>query len=114
MAGLFGGLFGKKSEDATPKTENGFYLDGNDAKSLGDGQRFVNMEPVKKSFPKTFAAEQANGSTPKVTAQTQKIVTTTVSAALTGSPSSSETLQRRRADNSLDMYRNLARDLKKS
>ena len=114
MAGLFGGLFGKKSEEATPQTKGGFYLDGDDAKSLGDAQRFVNMEPVKKSFPKTSSGETVKVSIPKVTVETMNNSSTTVSNALTGSSLSSEVLERRRADNSLEMFRNLARDIKKS
>lgn len=113
MAGLFGGLFGKKSQDATSKTGSGFYLDGDDAKSLGDTQRFVNMEPVKKSFPKTASGETVQVSTPKATTETMKGSSTTVSNALTGSSLSPEVLERRRGDSSLDMYRNLARDIKK-
>lgn len=120
MAGLFGGFFGKKSQEAvakapkTPKIEDGFYLDGDDARSLGDGKRFVDMEPVKKSFPKIFGVEQAKVSTSKITIETKQVSSTTVSSALTGFPLSSEVLQRRRADSTLDMYRNLARDIKKS
>ena len=118
MAGLFGGLFGKKSKDATPQTkatvESGFYLDGDDAKSLGDAQRFVNMEPVKKSFPKTSFGETVQVSTPKAKTETLNASSTTVSNALTGSSLSSEGLERRRADSSLDMFRNLARDINKS
>lgn len=113
MAGLFGGLFGKKSQDATSKTGSGFYLDGDDAKSLGDTQRFVNMEPVKKSFPKTASGETVEVSIPKAKTETMNGSSTTVSNALTGSSLSSEVLERRRADSSLDMFRNLARDIKK-
>lgn len=104
MAGLFG-LFGKKEDSNSQEaTAGGFYLDSDAAKGLGDMDRFKNMAPVKKTFP--VEVETSTSGT-----ATTNSVTNTISSEVT--EESSSKAERRRADSSMDMFRNLAREIKK-
>ncbi|OIP67854.1 MAG: hypothetical protein AUK43_18145 [Oscillatoriales cyanobacterium CG2_30_40_61] len=99
------GLFGKKGDSKPQKeTGSGFYLDGSTAQGLGDADRFKDMAPVKKTFPVKVEA-------PKSTTKTAKSSSSTASNPV-AEESSSKT-ERRRADSSMDMYRNIAREIKK-
>jgi hypothetical protein len=104
MAGLFG-LFGKKEDSNSQEATGGsFYLDSDAAKGLGDMDRFKNMAPVKKTFP--VEVETSTSGT-----ATTNSVTNTISSEVT--EESSSKAERRRADSSMDMFRNLAREIKK-
>ncbi|CAD5918328.1 hypothetical protein PCC9214_00490 [Planktothrix tepida] len=102
MAGLFG-LFGKKADSNSQETTgDGFYMEGDVAKGLGEMDRFKNMPPVKKTFPVEV-----------------EVPTLTTLNGLSGTTSNNVTeesatkTERRRADSSMDMFRNLAREIKK-
>lgn len=104
MAGLFG-LFGKKADSNSQETTaDGFYMDGDVAKGLGEMDRFKNMPPVKKTFPvevevSTLSTGTLNGLSSTVYNNVTEEVSTKT--------------ERRRADSSMDMFRNLAREIKK-
>ena len=95
------GLFGRKG-DSKPQEEtgSGFYLEGNAAQGLGDMDRFKDLPPVKKTFP--VEVEAPKSTTPKAQVSFNPVA----------EESSSKT-ERRRADSSMDMYRNLAKEIKK-
>ncbi|VXD15014.1 hypothetical protein [Planktothrix paucivesiculata] len=98
------GLFGKKGDSKPPEeTGSGFYLEGNTAQGLGDVDRFKNMPAVKKTFPVEVEAPKSTKAKPQSSS--------TASNSVTEEPSSKS--ERRRADSSMDMYRNLAREIKK-
>ncbi|SKB11370.1 conserved hypothetical protein [Planktothrix sp. PCC 11201] len=99
------GLFGKKgNSESGEKTGSGFYLEGNVAQGMGDIDRFKDLPPVKKTFPVEVEA-------PKSTTAKAQNNSSTVSD--TVAEESSSKTERRRADKSMDMYRNLAREIKK-
>ncbi|MFM1842878.1 MAG: hypothetical protein RLZZ490_1616 [Cyanobacteriota bacterium] len=127
MAGLFG-LFGKRTKyvdevDNTPQPQaekkEAFFLEADDAKSLGDVEYMRKPIQIKRSFPKTLnsgGAEvvkeisaleikpvQANG-------QPQPSTSSITAAAPQPSPVNNE---RRSSDNNLDMFRQMAKEIKK-
>ncbi|CDM97988.1 MAG: hypothetical protein P5702_06035 [Limnospira sp. PMC 1291.21] len=107
MSGFIRGLFGRKSE--TTKTQgSSFYLDPDSAKSLGDIEYMRKPLEVKKSFPKMSGGKPFEA--PKATAKPAMEMT---QPKATESPAPEVKSDRRRADSSLDMFRNMARDLKK-
>lgn len=122
MAGFFG-LFNSKTkyidEPDTDNAENGsleFFLEPDEAKSLGNIEYMRKPSVIKKTFPKSRSQEggeliqevssldknkpsEAN-TTPSPTVKTDK---------LTESPNQ----ERRRPDDTIDLFRNMARELKK-
>jgi len=127
MAGLFG-LFGKRTKyvdevDNTPQPKaekkEAFFLETDDAQSLGNAEYMRTPLQIKRSFPKTLNSAgsevikevsameikkiQANGQPPKET---------TAPAAATP-PVSPVNNDRRSSDNNLDMFRQMAKDIKK-
>ncbi len=128
MAGLFG-LFGKKARyvedieaNPSPQSEKkeAFFLESDDAKSLGNAEYMRTPIKIKRSFPKTVNSEggevvkevsamevkkiQANGQ-PAPSAKTDSALSPANSTPVNG--------DRRSSDNSLDMFRQMAKDLKK-
>ncbi|TVU53716.1 MAG: hypothetical protein EA414_10970 [Arthrospira sp. PLM2.Bin9] len=104
MSGFIRGLFGRKSEP-TETQGSSLYLDPDSAKSLGNiGQPLE----VKKSFPKMSGGQPFQA--PKATAKPAMGMTQPKASE---SPAPEVKSDRRRGDSSLDMYRNMARDLKK-
>ncbi|AFY64704.1 hypothetical protein [Geitlerinema sp. PCC 7407] len=144
MTGFIRGIFGSKAKDqaaaapepqaeqaapAQPANEkaSAYFLEADAAKTYGDIDYMRTAKRVKKTFPKgklnsefenklpdeissmemTRRAQQAAAAaaaapTPTPESQTPKIET------------SSETGARRRVDTSMDMFRNMARDIKRS
>ncbi|QUS59471.1 hypothetical protein [Synechocystis sp. PCC 7338] len=128
MAGLFG-LFGKKAryvEDieanpgAQPEKKEAFFLETDDAKSLGNAEYMRTPIKIKRSFPKTLNS-QGGEVVKEVSAMEVKKIQANgqpASSAQTDSaPSPANTTpandDRRSSDNSLDMFRQMAKDLKK-
>ena len=127
MAGLFG-LFCKRTKyvdevDNTPQPKpekkEAFFLETDDAQSLGDAEYMRTPIQIKRSFPKTLnspgsevvkavsATEikkmQANG-------QPSKETTPTPTTAPQDTPVNDN---RRSSDNNLDMFRKMAKEIKK-
>ena len=119
MAGLFG-LFGRKSDSG----ESGsFYLESDDARTLGDVEFMRKQQQVKKSFPKMAGGKPVNipDSLTKAAMEMSKPASNGSSPS-SFSPSSSSsfsapapapTTVRRRPDSSLDEFRKMARDMNK-
>ncbi|UAJ71656.1 hypothetical protein IQE94_10950 [Synechocystis sp. PCC 7339] len=128
MAGLFG-LFGKKAryvEDietnpsAQPEKKEAFFLETDDAKSLGNAEYMRTPIKIKRSFPKTLNSqggevvkEVSAMEVKKIQANGQAAPSTATDSAPypTNSPPVND--DRRSSDNSLDMFRQMAKDLKK-
>jgi hypothetical protein len=120
--GLFDGLFGKKQSESvdTEQPKSAFFLDADDAKTFGNIDYMRTAKTVKKTFPGTAGREgfeiveiisnqvkMEEGQTapaPKV-----ESVESTNGAEQTASAST----ERRQADTGMDMFRNMARDIKK-
>lgn len=127
MAGLFG-FFGKKQDETSQEAEapkDAYFLDADDAKTLGNIEYMRTAKTVKRTFPKTAgnggefaqvktvsAMGEMNGSsvngsgTPKPETNGSKPVEQPTAP-------SEEVSDRRRTDTSMDMFRNMARDIKK-
>lgn len=140
MAGFLSGLFGgKKKREASaqpevrPPRENGqaYYLDADDAKSYGNADYMRTAKKVRRTFPKTVnnaeielereisSMTMSNGKlgtqVPKVSIGSTVISSTANSSgSVNGSaPTDAEVAQRRKSDSSLDIFRSMAKDIRK-
>ncbi|MGB3494365.1 MAG: hypothetical protein WBA57_16680 [Elainellaceae cyanobacterium] len=129
MTGFIKGLFKKKdvdnnasaSESEAPQGKGAYFLKPDDAKTFGDIDYMRTSKTVKRTFAKGDARvrqisamneAEVNGTTgfsqpPKPTAQPAPQTETS-----TFKPSSSET-KRRSPDSNMDMFRNMAKDIRK-
>ncbi|AIE73812.1 MULTISPECIES: hypothetical protein [unclassified Synechocystis] len=128
MAGLFG-LFGKKAQyvediasnpPAQPVKKEAFFLETDDAKSLGNAEYMRTPIKIKRSFPKTLNSQGAEVvkeisalEVRKIQANGQAIPSAKTES--TPSPTTSNPVNgdRRSSDKGLDMFRQMAKDLKK-
>jgi hypothetical protein len=126
MAGLFG-LFGKRTKyvdevDTTPQPKpekkEAFFLEADDAKSLGDAEYMRKPLQIKRSFPKTLTSEGSEV-VKEVSAMEIKTVQDNGQpvqqplAASTPTPVAPVNNERRSSDNNLDMFRQMAKEIKK-
>ena len=93
-----------------------FFLDPDEAKTMGDIDYMRKARKVKKSFPSTKAwgkgfeveeeisATEKNGFKPQVSASGSTNASPEVKA---------EISQRRKADSNMDLFRNMAKDMRK-
>jgi hypothetical protein len=130
MTGFIRGLFSRKKsdeatpDDQTPKRESkAFFLDPDDAKTLGDINYMRTAKTVKKTFPKgkvsgdytkAVSAMEAmdfnQSATPQPVKKDQPVEPTPPPIV---ESTSNEAPQPRGSDDSMDMFRNMARDIKK-
>lgn len=128
MAGFFG-LFGGKTkyvDEPTPvtekpkKKEEAFFLESDQAKTLGNIDYMRQSNRIEHTFPKTRDSESGaatwevssmekkriagNGAAPPVTPEVKS---------QTSSQSPPASAERRTADSSMDSFRKMARDIKK-
>lgn len=135
MTGFIRGLFNSKAkakqngkvEEVPPvkpeKTSKAFFLDADDAKTLGDIDYMRTAKSIRRTFPKTagggvsfervveISSMQSNAfSTPPVVAP--EAIAPPETPEPPKAPDSDNSNQRR-TDTSMDMFRNMARDLKR-
>lgn len=122
MAGLFG-LFGKKKNaEVPPPVNNGtksgaYFLDADEAKTMGNIEYMRSKKVIKHKFPKTagnggeFEVEYEVSSDDMKVGNDLSVPTepTSTSAGATSKPAN----ERRTTDSSLDLFRNMARDIRK-
>lgn len=128
MTGFIRGLFGgsdKKKKAAPPKPpkqEKTFFLDADDAKTYGDIDYMRSAKTVKRTFAKKKGVKEELESVRQISAlgsaEVDKNGRIVPQASQFGSQAktdaaSGESSQRRRPDSSMDMFRNMARDMKK-
>ncbi len=135
MAGLFG-FFGKKKDDTKAEqaklTEtNGskpqaYFLDADQAKTFGNIDYMRTAKTVKRTFPKTMgnggtfervqtvSTLEAAKAAALQSAMVQAEIDATASSKSSGNQSESKATERRRADSSMDQFRNMARDIRKN
>jgi hypothetical protein len=116
--GAIGGLFSSKSQpqEVRPQTSlksGAYFLDADDAITLGNVEYMRSSTSTRRTFPKAKlgndnAFVQSVSSIKKADLKAQAIAEAKL-------PSLSEQpkTERRRADSSLDRFRNMARDIKK-
>lgn len=132
MTGFIRGLFGSKakaeendnaaeqtsSQALPPQKPGAFFLAPDEAMTFGDIEYMRSVKPVKKTFPKIKGLEQegiqsqAASATGNGTSSSSANGTGNASQSVGSSPE--VVSERRRADTSMDMFRNMARDIKKS
>lgn len=126
MAGLFG-IFGGKpryideiasSTSASEEKQEAFFLEPDEAVSLGNVEFMRKPKTIKHTFPKTLSGPA--GETIKAVSSVQEVKLKTDGSSNGSnlspdpvSPPSSVNDERRSSDNNLDMFRKMARDLKK-
>jgi len=141
MAGLFSFFGGKKNPDGNPQQKQGaYFLDADSAKTYGDINYMRSSKVIKHKFPKTasnraeFEEIEAvsamdklkgnNGASPATpvlengsTAQWQPTTMNgsngTESSSKSFTNGSSENGDRRRTDSSMDMFRSMAKEIRK-
>jgi hypothetical protein len=132
MAGFWQGLFGKKEASNQPK--DAFFLESDAAKSMGDLDYMRTPNRVRRTFPKTVTNPEHRELVREITATRQVTVVamgglpqaTTPKAAPSpsfGTPATSSTAPssttsttsspRRAQDSGMDMFRNMAKDIKR-
>ncbi len=125
--GLFG--FGKKNKYVDEPDNNlgdteqkeAFFLNPDEAETLGNVEYMRKKNIIRRTFPKLKGASKGAELISEVSATEQKISKgneTSMSKPADNKASTSETSantdsQRRRADSSMDMFRNMAKDIKK-
>ncbi len=134
MTGFIKKLFGSKSKDAEASVEaikparvergNAYYLNADEAQTYGNLEYMRSSKTVRHTFPKakvgkenaqvrvisSSAASSSNGLPAAPLTPNQS----TSQATSQGSDSvNSDAASRRRPDASMDMFRNMARDIKK-
>ena len=119
MAGLFGGKT-KYIDDNSPsepepgQKQGAFFLDPDEAKTLGDIEFMRKPKVIRRSFPKTL--QGGGGETITSVSSLSVNAVEGETPAVDATPSSVETNEandRNQADSSLDMFRKMAKDLKK-
>ncbi|GAB4160416.1 MAG: hypothetical protein Fur0046_39540 [Cyanobacteria bacterium J069] len=124
MAGLFGWFGKKKNADASPPPapKNGtrpeaYFLEADDAKTMGNIEYMRSTKVIKHKFPKTAG----NGGEFEVeyeVSSSDARFGNGLGAASETTPTppaakAQEVAQRRTADTGMDMFRNMARDIRK-
>jgi len=136
MTGFINRLFGSKdrneSKEATPPKAkparpqhqgSTFFLDEDEARSLGNADYIRRADKIKRTFPeskgsgsKGFSTEYEVSSLEKRRAEQRLEEAKSSNSASFGSaqtPKENPAESRRQADSSMDMFRNMARDLRK-
>lgn len=141
MVGFIKGLFSSKPKseennrsesEVTPSTEaklrqpsvrqSAFFLDDNDAKTLGNVEYMKASRTVRRTFPKTASEPEEKETIMTISAMQRTIANN--GSLVVSEPGATPTLkveapkvdgaaERRRTDTSMDMFRNMARDIKK-
>jgi hypothetical protein len=124
MTGFIRGLFGNKKKQAPPPSDQGaFYLDADQAKSLGDIDYMRSTKTIKHTFAKKKGQTEELESIKSVSAMEASrlredgtpLQAATFEAAESAIQPEIEQVKKQRSqtDNGLDMFRTMARDIKK-
>ncbi len=121
MAGFFGLFSGRKAKfvdepDTTPvqpQKKEAFFLDNDEAKTLGDTKFMRTPITIKRTFAKGGELVQEISSMEKRKAGENSIASMKGKETTTYKQAESVNAERRQRDNSMDMFRDMARSLKK-
>ncbi|MBD2325501.1 hypothetical protein [Alkalinema sp. FACHB-956] len=120
MAGLFG--FGKNN-DQEPQSKESFFLDDDAARSMGNTDYMRQSKKIRRTFPKSAGGEEFE-IVKEVSAADQTVFnsqngsfsassTAASKATENGAAGSQEAQERRKLDTSMDMFRNMAKDIRR-
>lgn len=131
MVGFIKNLFGSKNKDngEQPKRQKqqAFFLDPDEAKTYGDIDYMRKPSTVRRSFPKTLNNPDGGEMIEEVSSLEKKSLSKKQPSSMnknqpySASTDSTESLskddtdfqKRRQSDSSMDMFRNMAKDIKK-
>lgn len=135
MIGFIKGLFGskKKAEEQptqpsttapmqnNPTNTGAFYLEFDDARTYGNLDYMRTSKKIRRTFPKTASSPEEMELIQQVSAMKMEKMgregnQAESQSAMTpesSTPKANEATERRRTDTSLDMFRNMARDIRK-
>lgn len=133
MTGFLSGFFGSRPQSAelptkqevkqekeaaqpVSDTSGAYFLDSDQARTLGNIDYMRTAKTVKRTFPKTVSQPDEQVLIQSVSANQTAIAGETKQDTViqsNGSVSNAEVLERRRSDNSLDMFRSMAKDLRR-
>jgi hypothetical protein len=130
VTGFIRGLFGSKSKgdaEEVIQPKDAFFLPDDDAKTFGNIEYMRSTKRTRRTFPKQAVGENNEyinevSSTQKAKPAEKSAFSTspfnTAPAESNGKPAESDSTStnssaRRRSDSSMDMFRNMARDIKK-
>ncbi|PZV13763.1 MAG: hypothetical protein DCF22_10235 [Leptolyngbya sp.] len=137
MTGFIRGLFSKRQPDeaAAPKPEkvkpvpqrvqqnsDAYFLDADSATSMGNIDYMRTVKNIKRTYAKSINGTVAdlNTEVSAMTAKKQKKMDATQSSleaaqsnTTASTPTPAQVRERRRADSSMDMFRNMAKDIRK-
>ncbi|AFZ45912.1 hypothetical protein PCC7418_3808 [Halothece sp. PCC 7418] len=135
MVGFIKNIFGGNSDDNNQnggqKKQKAFYLDPDEAKTFGDIDYMRKPNTVRRSFPKSVSNPEGGEQVEEVSALEKKSLSKKKNQPTQPQPSAQSSEQnvqegqmysakddpqiqeRRQSDSSLDMFRNMARDIKK-
>lgn len=138
MTGFIRGIFGSKNNDKEkpepkpqpaprqPQNNTAYFLDADDAKSYGNLSYMRESKTIRRTFPKTagnpeekeyivrvssMGFEKADKLNALPTPSTNGLGPTPAQQPL--KPQVDEVAERRKTDTSMDMFRNMARDIRK-
>jgi hypothetical protein len=124
MAGFFG-LFGSKSkyldevteQDRNQPTQKGeaYFLNADEAKSFGNIEFMRKSNTIRRTFPKIGESIKEISSMQKNSSNGNGIAPTSASSNGTkpATPANQPQIERRSSDSSMDMFRQMAREIKK-
>lgn len=131
MTGFIRGLFsrnGKKSAAPQPRQTGAFFLSDDEAKTFGDIEYMRSSKVVRRTFAKKKGQTEEMESVRQISAMDMRSLdekglpaqsgmqgATNASSSPTSSQNGASDFQRRTAktDTSMDMFRNMAKDIKK-
>lgn len=121
IRGLFGGKRNNPGEDPDRQADGSFYLDPDDAKTYGNIDYMRTAKTVKRTFARKRGQTEELESVRQISAmdsasleEQQKRAEQPTSEVVSNGRVENETkFKRRTADSNLDMFRNMARDMKK-
>lgn len=116
IRGLFGG--GKKNDlPPVPEDKTAYYLDADDAKSFGNIEYMRTSKTVRRTFARKKGVQVELESIKQVSALEAKrlgeIKAAEAAQANSFAPKPEASPSRRQGDSSMDMFRNMAKDMKK-
>ncbi|MEA5535117.1 hypothetical protein [Crocosphaera sp. XPORK-15E] len=126
MAGFFGLFSGRKAKyvdepdtnNAQAENKEAFFLSDDDAKTLGNVEFMRKPNTIKRTFPKRPGGKggeiiQEVSSMDKKTSGDDGVVMNSNDATSSTQPTEAAKAERRQGDDSMDMFRKMARDVKK-
>ena len=115
----------KERPAATPSPKDAFFLDTDSASGMGDVEYMRTVKKVKRTYARTVDSPQHMEQIKEISAMSGKISAGSNTSSNGSTPSSetqpnqqsapqvNEAQQRRKTDTSLDMFRNMAKDIRK-